>query len=291
MPRIFLGLGLVAILSATAFAQQAPYDPYAKPTEEDLTPVRPDGKLNWPPFFKTQALESRFQEYAAMGSCTGSRKDVVSKLSDNKVDVNRLPEKSLTGVAVKAGQGMLGITDSQRQSLLVLMHPAGVSKVSVTGTMSPADLRPGMMIRFAGRIDEHGKGLEPVEQIEVFTPEAGYKGKEVVADRQQKIEAAIVRAHGTVLQLMVKPGRLHKLTFQTNENPMVLVSDTTLSLVSAGDEVSTKGHTYSSAGANVVQVLFASEITVKKVFPRNSPSQGKVSEVQTESPNASKPRS
>src|SRR6476660_257257 len=59
--RNFLALGLLVALTASAFAQRVPYDPYAKQKEEDLVPVRPDGKLNWPAFFKSKALEDRFQ--------------------------------------------------------------------------------------------------------------------------------------------------------------------------------------------------------------------------------------
>ena len=63
MLRSFLALGLLVLLTAPAFAQRVPYDPYAKQKEEDLAPVRADGKLNWPAYFKSKATEDRFQSY------------------------------------------------------------------------------------------------------------------------------------------------------------------------------------------------------------------------------------
>ena len=56
------------LLCGRASAQLAPYNPYAK-TDEDLSPVKADGKLNWPAFFKDKAMEDRFQGYFKIGAC------------------------------------------------------------------------------------------------------------------------------------------------------------------------------------------------------------------------------
>lgn len=270
MFRSILALGLLVLLTAPAFAQRVPFDPYAKQKEEDLAPVRPDGKLNWPPFFKSKATEDRFQVYFAQGSCTGSNMRIVNMLAANKVVVNDLPEESLLGLAGTATGGTVTMAAKGSVPVTIVTHPAGVSKVSITGKLNPAELRPGMLVKFSGRVNDHGKGVKPIESLEVFTPDAKFKWKAIISDRQQNIAATVVKAEGSMLQVLVPTGRIRKLTFQVQENPEIIVTGSTLDLISAGDEVSTKGHVYvSGEGAGGVPVIFASEVTVKKAFGRD----------------------
>ena len=279
MFRCLLALGLVALLTTSTFAQRKPYDPYAKQTEEDLAPIRPDGKLNWPPFFKSKAMEVRFQGYFAQGTCTGSNKRIVNYLEANKVEVNALPEESLLGLAAKADGDTLAMASKDGVPVNVVTHPAGVSKVTISGKMNPADLRPGMMVKFSGRVNEHGKGVKPIESLEVFTPDAKFKWKAIITDRQQNIAATVLKAEGSMLQVQVPAGRVRKLTFQVTENPEVIVTGSTLDMVSAGDEVSTKGRVYlSGEGVGGVPVVFASEIIVKKAFARDKAAEAKAEE-------------
>lgn len=270
MIRIVVALGLIVGFTASASAQRPAYNPYAKQTEEDLAPVRPDGKLNWPAFFKSKAMEDRFQVYFAQGSCTGTNMRIVNALAANKVEVNALPEESLLGVAAKVNGGTIGMASQKGVPVTVVTHPAGVSKISVTGKMSPTDLRPGMMVKFSGRVNDHGKGMKPIENLEVFTPDARFKWRPVITDRQQSIAATVLKAEGSLLQVQVPAGRVRKLSFQVKENPEIVVSGSTLDLISAGDEISTKGHVYlSGEGAGGMPVVFASELIVKKAFGRD----------------------
>jgi hypothetical protein len=270
---------LIVSCATSAFAQRPAYNPYAKQTEEDLAPVRPDGKLNWPPFFKSKAMEDRFQVYFAQGSCTGSNKRIVNYLEANKVDVNALPEESLLGLAAKVNGGTVTMASKEGGPMTIVTHPAGVSKVNISGKMNPADLRPGMMVKFSGRVNEHGKGIKPIESLEVFTPDAKFKWKAVITDRQQNLAATVVKAEGSLLQLQVPAGRVHKLTFQVKENPEIIVTGSTLDLISAGDEISTKGRIYASGeGAGGLPVVFASEVVVKKAFARDRAAEGKAEE-------------
>ncbi len=279
MFRCLLTLGFVAILTTSAFAQRKPYDPYAKQTEEDLVAVRPDGKLNWPAFFKSKETEDRFQVYFAQGSCTGTNMRIVNMLAANKVDVNALPEESLLGLAAKVNGGTLTMAAKEGVPVTVVTHPAGVSKINITGKLNPAELRPGMLVKFSGRVNDSGKGVKPIESLEVFTPDAKFKWKAIITDRQQNIAATVVKAEGSLLQVQVPVGRVRKLSFQVKDNPEIIVTGSTLDLISAGDEISTKGHVYvSGEGAGGVPVVFASEVIVKKAFARDPVAEKKAEE-------------
>ncbi len=270
MCRYLAALGLCFVLVASAHAQRPAYNPYAKQTEEDLAAVRPDGKLNWPAFFKSKAMEDRFKVYFAQGSCTGTNMRIVNALEANKVVVNDLPEESFLGLAGKVSAGTVAMASEKGVPMMVVTHPAGVSKVSISGKMNPADLRPGMMVKFSGRVDNHGKGVKPIDSLEIFTPDAKFKWKAIITDRQQNIAATVLKVEGSLLQVQVPAGRVRKLTFQVKENPEIIVTGSTLDLISAGDEISTKGLVYlSGEGAGGVPVVFASEVIVKKAFARD----------------------
>jgi hypothetical protein len=279
--RSFIALGLVVLLTASASAQRPAYNPYAKQTEEDLAPVRPDGKLNWPAFFKSKAMEDRFQVYFAQGSCTGTNMRIVNMLAANKVEVNDLPEESLLGLAAKVNGGTFAMASKEGVPVTVVTHPAGVSKIRISGKMNPTELRPGMMVKFSGRVNDSGKGIKPIESLEVFTPDAKFKWQAVITDRQQTIAALITKAEGSLLQVQVNAGRVRKLTFQVKENPEIIVTGSTLNLISAGDEISTKGHVYvSGEGAGGAPVIFASEVIVKKAFARDLAAEAKEAEAK-----------
>ena len=272
---------MLVLLTAPTFAQRVPYDPYAKQKEEDLAPVRPDGKLNWPAYFKSKATEDRFQSYFAQGSCTGTNMRIVNMLKENKVEVNDLPEESLAGIAGIASGGTVTMAAKGAVPVTIVTHPAGVSKVTISGKLNPAELRPGMLVKFSGRVNEHGKGLKPIGSMEVFKTDAKFKWKAIISDRQQNIAATVVKAEGTMLQVQVPAGRIRKLTFQVKENPEIIVTGNTLDLISAGDEVSTKGHVYvSGEGAGGVPVVFASEVVVKKAFARDRAAEEKAAEAK-----------
>ena len=280
MCRYLAALGLCFVLVASAHAQRPAYNPYAKQTEEDLAAVRPDGKLNWPAFFKSKAMEDRFKVYFAQGYCKGTSKRIVNALQANKVVVNDLPEESFLGLAGKVSEGTVAMASEKGVPMMVVTHPAGVSKVSISGKMNPADLRPGMMVKFSGRVDNHGKGVKPIDSLEIFTPDAKFKWKAIITDRQQNIAATVLKVEGSLLQVQVPAGRVRKLTFQVKENPEIIVTGSTLDLISAGDEISTKGLVYlSGEGAGGVPVVFASEVIVKKAFARDRAAEAKAEEV------------
>lgn len=263
MMRFALGMILSLAFTAQVLGQAAPYNPYA-PQVEDALPVAADGTLNWPKFFKSAALESRFQSYFQMGSCVGTRKAINDRLSNNTVDVNKLGEAKIAGVAAAGDARMVAILDAQGKSIAVVAHPGGVTKVNVTGDMSLGDLRPGMTLRLLARLDANGVEHEPQGAIEVITPTKDLQVPVVQADHLQTIVGTIARLHTDHILLKVATGRLRKLSILVDERTTVAVHGATLDLVSAGDRVEAFGHIYSGAGVSAQQAVFASEITVLK---------------------------
>jgi len=284
-----------AVLSASLlFAGHAlgqVYNPYA-PSQDDPLPVSKDGKLNWPAFFKSQALEDRFQAYFAMGSCVGTKQEINNMLRDNKVNVNFLPEQSVRGLATGCNAGAATIADARGAGTLLMTHPAGVTKISVSGEMSPRELKPEMVVQFLGRVDHRGAGTDPIDAIEVITPGPNFKWLPVEAGRVQTITAMITKVQGPKLQVRVDAGKMHRLTFNVADKATVKVDGSSLSLVSPGDEISAAGRFYTGAGASGLQVVFASEITVTKAATaaKNS-QQPKTTEVSAATPAATEPKS
>jgi hypothetical protein len=264
--RLVTCLVVLLLLSGSAHAQTRPYNPYA-PAEEFASPVTPDGKLNWPPFFKSATMEAKYHSYFEMGSCVGTKAAVTEKLRLNKVDVNELAETSITGVAMGVQSGIVKIRDASGSPIAIVMHPSGVSKVSITGTMPLNQLRVGMMLRLLSSVDEHGVGLKPLSEVEVVTLSADILEKPVEASHVQTIVGKISRLYGTGrLRLQVDPGKLHRLALAVKQDSVVDVNAHSIQLIAPGDFVQSTGHIYIGEGSLGAQTLFASEITVAKSY-------------------------
>jgi len=261
------------LLCGRAAGQLAPYNPYAK-SEDEALPVRADGKLNWPAFFKDKAMEDRFQDYFKIGACVGTNQVINNQLKNNKVDVNGLPEAAVEGRAASLTPGIVTIAGPLGRKTLVVTHPAGVSKISVTGPMPLRHLKPDMIVRFVGRVDAHGMGTDPVDALEVITPEANFRWPEIDEGKVVTVTAKVVKLTDHRLLVQVPSGKLKRLTYMLADDPKITVDSSSLALVAAGDAVAAKGHSYSGAGAGGMQVVFASEVTVNKglgAFDRPAP--------------------
>jgi hypothetical protein len=258
--------GAVLGLSQSARAQRVPYDPYA-PVVEDPRPVKEDGSLNWPTLFRSQQLQNKFQSYASLGSCTGTRKDVNNRLRDNRVDVNTLPEAEFRGRVMGLLPGVVTLKDSDGKDVIVVTHPAGVSQVQVSGPMQVQALRPGMIVQFVSAVDEHGLGTRPVEALEVIVPDEKSQPTIVEPGREQTMVGTIHRLNGHQLIVRLDRGKLKRLTLTLADQIAVSASGKSLSLAAAGDEVVAKGHAYSGEGFGGKQVVFAGSVTVTKGVP------------------------
>ena len=145
MRRFLVALGFCLLLVSSANAQRPAYNPYAKQTEEDFAAVRPDGKLNWPAFFKSKAMEDRFKVYFAQGSCTGTNMRIVNALEANKVyQILDGKQRTVTsgwgnasGLAWHPGTGEIWFSPRDLAAGSVLMLCA----VSPAGTVITTDLR------------------------------------------------------------------------------------------------------------------------------------------------------
>lgn len=255
----FMSFGFVCPL----FAQFEPYNPYA-PEMEDPSPVRPDGKLNWPKFFKSQKLEARFQTYFAMGSCVGTKRSINEMLKNNKVDINELAERSVSGHSLSVRGGNVTLVDASGHGFLVFTHPAGVTRVRVSGKMPPAGLRPGMTVRFASSVDQRGQGKDVLNALEVITPTKDITPKPVETGRYQTIIGTLTRVDGQKIRVKAAVGKRRYLNFALSDHPTVHVNGGSLDLISAGDEITVKGHVLAGQLGKNSEIVFADDIEVLK---------------------------
>jgi hypothetical protein len=248
-------------LGNAALAQLAPYNPYAPSEDDSLPVVADDGKLNWPTFYKSAAIRTKFQSYFAMGSCVGTNKAINSLLANNQLDIDKLAMKTLTGRAVRAQGGVISMLDVTGKPIEVITHPAGVSRVKVDGPMGVESLAPRMFVRFVGQVDEHGSGVGTVDTLEVITPKADFRWREVEAGRRVTVTAQVLKIKDRRLQVQVPKGKIRRLAYLLDEQTKVTVDASDVALIAPGDAVSAKGHLYS--GANP-PVLFADDVTATK---------------------------
>lgn len=267
---LFLSLAAATSLQA----QTQPYNPYA-PEVQDKFPVTPDGEINWPTFYKSVGLKNRFQLYFAMGSCVGTRKDIVDALEKNKVDINELGERSFGGRVLAAQGGILTILDDAREKITVVTHPAGVSRVDVSGEMPVQKLQPGTMVRLIGSVDQHGVAREPLTALNVFTPDADTRFDAVTPGRKQTIVGQVLGLRGARLQIKVEPGQLHRLTFLVTRDCRVSVGAHDVRLISPGDHIVATGHVYSADKSG--PIVFANKVEAATAYQSPKPAAGSLS--------------
>lgn len=257
MFRVALALLSCLTLSSPVWAQLDKYNPYAPVKEEP--PVREDGTLNWPAFFKSASMEARFQGYFQTGSCVGTKQSIVDKLQANKVDINKLPQVSISGTAVRVLPGMVSLIDDKGKTVMVVAHPQGVSHISVTGEISPAVIRPGVALRFVGQVDAHGRGTAATESLEIVTLSTSIRPLVVEPDRVQTIVGQVTKRHGNLLQLKVDAGQLKSLAIMIAPHAKAVVNGSSFEVLSIGDEVTAKGHVYAGQGSAADRTLFADD--------------------------------
>lgn len=257
------------LLFATAPALQAQvekYNPYAPVVEEP--PIRADGKINWPAYFKAARMEEKYNSFFQSGSCVGTGKRVTGKLAANKVDVNSLPRITLQSQAVTTMHGVVAAVAQDGKPVDVFTHPKGVSQVTVTGEIPASAVVAGLVVRFQGAVDSHAKGVEPIGALEVISNTPDLKPIEVKADHEQTILGRVEKHQRGQLVVNVGVGSLRKLTFSLPETTPVNVNGSTLDLVGPGDVLEAEGPVYS--GENGDRSLFAEKLTVHKGLRKNT---------------------
>lgn len=268
--RIVL-VSLAALAAGEAAAQR--YNPYAD-AHEALPPLAADGTIQWGTFFKSAQLQKSYERLWNLGACRGTSRAITEPVAANKLLIDRLPEAEFTGVVEGSSGGLAGGVvafldkgGGQAAPLFAQLHPAGVSHVAVTGTISRDDLRPGMMVRLRTRVDARGKGGDAIERITVVTPAPDAKPDAVRPGTVETIVGSVLSCRGDVLIVRVDAGKVRRLTLTLAGDAVVTVDGACLDLVAAGDEVTVKGRLWTGEGATGSGTIFASHVTVTKRVP------------------------
>ncbi len=262
--RFLLLASLVAgLLVSHASAQQKPYNPYAD-ENADLAPISPDGKINWPTFYKSAAIKAKFDWMFATGSCRGTNPRLNAVISGNKVNVNQLPEEEYSAIVQSAVNGKLVLIDKSMVTTSVMIHPKGVSKVEVVGPLTLQQLRLGMLVRFIAKINEDGTSEQPLASLEVFSNQRDYPFAEIETGERKSQVARIVALRDKTLELRVEAGQLRQLKLPVDDSTVVMMNMDSISLVAPGDKIELKGHRYQGEGITTKQAIFANKLLVTK---------------------------
>jgi hypothetical protein len=259
----------VGLLAARAAAGQ-PYNPYATP-EEAPPPVAADGTIQWGVFFKSPKIQQNYERLWNLGACRNTNKAILEPVKNNKLIIDRLPEAEYAGVVEGAvgtiAGGMIAFQQAPAagsEPLVAQLHPAGVSKVRVTGRVPGSILRPGHVVRFVTEVNEKGRGKEPVKVFEIVTPPADFKPDPVRPDTRGEIVATVKSISGNVVILLVPTGKIRRLTFEFASDSIATLDAAQVDLIAPGDSITLKGRIWSGEGSLGGGTVFASEVSVTK---------------------------
>jgi len=265
---------VVGVALAALPAQAQRYNPYAD-AHEAVAPVAADGTLQWGTYFKSAQLQQAYERLWNLGACRGTRRAITEPVAANKLLIDRLPEGDFEGVVQAAGGGLAGgvLAFAGKDGvgvaapLFAQLHPAGVSHLSVTGTVTAAELRPGMAVRLRARVDARGRAEKPLDRLTVVTPRPDFKPEAVRPDQPDELIGTVVSCRGGMLVVRVDAGKVRRLTLPLADDVVVAVDGACLELVAAGDAVVVKGRLWSGEGSAGSGTVFASHVTVTKRPP------------------------
>jgi hypothetical protein len=272
MPRsfaVFLTAVLFVCVARESWAQR--YNPYAD-AQEIVAPVAPDGTIQWGTFFKSAQLQRSYERLWNLGACRGTNRAITEPVENNKLLIDRLPEADYAGLVqaahgTRAG-GVVAFTDKAAgggdDAFFAQLHPAGVSHLIVTGTVTAGDLRPGMAVRMRAAVDERGRAAEPLRAVTIITPPAEFAAEAVRTGKPESIVATVLSSRAGTLVVRVDAGRVRRLTFSLADDAVVTVDAARLDLVAPGDAIEVKGRLWSGAGSAGAGTIFASHVTVTK---------------------------
>ncbi len=257
---------------APARGQLTPYDPYAD-SQEAPAPIAADGTIRWGVFYKSAAIQSAYQRLWNLGACRGTNRAITEPVNRNKVIIDRLPESDFEGKVVAATGALAGgliafheqAAGQTGEPLVVQLHPAGVTRLRVTGRVPAAVLRPGLMVRLVAEVDERGRTADPITAFDIVTPGADFKPDPVRPGVRGAIVAEVKRVHRDVVTLAVPVGPVRRLTLKVAPDAVATVDASRLDLVSAGDSISITGRLWGGEGAMGAGTIFASDVTITKL--------------------------
>ncbi|TWT34956.1 hypothetical protein [Blastopirellula retiformator] len=262
MASLVVAVG-VCCFASNLFAQLGRYDPYAKPVD-DLPPVSSDGTLHWPTYFRSAALEARYQNLWRMGACGGTNKSITVPVEKNKLSIDALPETSVAGRVLQVKPDSLMVLQADGKPAMIITHPAGVSHIEVTGDVPARLLKPGMLVRFLGEIDPQGHGVAPVDAVDVLSNAGDFAPPAAEPGHRVNVIGVVKSLHGKTLVVQTATGELRKLTFLLADEATAHLQTTELKYCGVGDQVAAKGRLYSVAGGKPERCVFASDVEVAK---------------------------
>lgn len=259
-------------------AQINAYNPYAD-SQTGLPPVAPDGTLRWGTFYKSAAIQKAYERLWNLGACRNTNMAITVPVEMNKVAIDSLPEETFRGVVqgttgtLQGGMLAFATADADGSTLVAALHPAGVSKLSVSGRIPASGLRPGMTVRLQTRVDHKGVASDPAAMIDVITLPAGFKAEPVVAGQPMTVVGTVTRIQAATLWLQVPAGRIRRLSVPLGPQTTVAVDAAQLDLVEPGDVVLLEGRVWRGEGCLGDGTVFASMVTVTKPVPSTAPSE------------------
>jgi hypothetical protein len=266
-----LVLPALLVVVAPARGQVTPYDPYAD-SHEPLAPVAADGTVQWGVFYKSAAVQSAYQRLWNLGACRGTNRAITEPVNRNKMIIDRLPEADFEGTVVAASGGLAGglVAFTERHAgpraepLVAQLHPAGVTRLRVSGRVPAAVLKPGLVLRLVAEVDERGRAAEPLAAFDVVTPPADFKPDPVRPGVREMIVGTVKRIHKDVLTLEVSAGAVRRLTFVISPSAVATLDASRLDLAAAGDAIHVTGRLWAGDGAMGAGTVFVSEVTITK---------------------------
>jgi hypothetical protein len=268
---------VVLAVAAPARGQLTPYNPYAD-SQEAPAPLAADGTVQWGVFYKSTAVQSAYQRLWNLGACRGTNKVITEPVNRNKMIIDRLPEADFQGTVVAASGGLAGglvafaeghaIAGGQvgvtAEPFVAQLHPAGVTRLRVSGRVPAAVLRPGLVLRLVAEVDERGRAAEPLAAFEVVTPPTDFKPDPVRPGVRETIVGTVKRIHKGVLTLEVPAGTVRRLNFTVSPDAVATLDAARLDLVAAGDAITVTGRLWAGDGAMGAGTVFVSDVTITK---------------------------
>ena len=269
-PLFVLSVLASAAPAASARAQGVPYNPYVD--SQPLPPLAPDGTIQWGTFFKSAAIQKKYEHLWNLGACRNTNPDITIPVAANRLDVNALPEEEFTGTVQAVTGGLAGGTVAfvrgrpDEPPLVAQLHPAGVTRSIVTGRSTPAILRPGMTVRLTTTVDAKGRAVEPVREFEIISP-PGDRPAPIVAGTPGVVVAVVSQVRKGVLDLRVDGGRIRRLLVPLADDAVVTIDAAEPQLMSPGDAIEVKGRLWTGEGSTGAGLVFASDVRVRKAEP------------------------
>lgn len=272
MPWLVLAV-LVCGAPANAHAQAVPYNPYAD--SQPLPPVAADGTIQWGMFYKSAALQKKYEQLWKLGACRGTNPDITVPVAENKLDVDKLPEEEFSGTVRSVSGGLAGGTvafvrgqggRADEPPLVAQFHPAGVTRSVVTGRSSAAIIRPGMTVRLTTTVDAKGRAADPVREFEIIAAPAG-PPVPVVAGERAVVIGTVTQVRKGLLDVRVDAGRIRRLLVPLADDAVATIDAADPGLAAPGDSIEVKGRLWNGAGSTGAGIVFTSDARIRKAEP------------------------